>query len=142
VAAGRNIPEPEEDAPAATASRGRLWHRSRLRDGGGNSNGAALTLCGGTGAVVGAGGRRALAGTALAPEQAARRQRQQQRRRADSSLIYQYTSIHHITPHFVRYSKSTVTRISNSPAFYLAYFNLSIWGKHSLPNLRLRPPQY
>jgi hypothetical protein len=68
VAAGRNIPDPEEDALAATASRGRLWHRSGLRDGGGNSNGATLTMCGGAGAVVGAGGRRALAGTALAPQ--------------------------------------------------------------------------
>jgi hypothetical protein len=34
--------------------------------------------------VGGAGGRRALAGTALAPERAARRRRQRQRRRADS----------------------------------------------------------
>eukprot|EP01047_Picozoa_sp_COSAG01_P058007 COSAG01_NODE_6779_length_3502_cov_3.425213_4_plen_204_part_00 len=68
----------------AVPSRGRRWHRSRLRDGGGNGNGVALTLCGGAGAVVGAGGRRALAGTALAPEQAARRWQQRQRRRADS----------------------------------------------------------
>jgi hypothetical protein len=34
--------------------------------------------------VVGAGGRRALAGTALAPERAERRRRQRQRRRAGS----------------------------------------------------------
>eukprot|EP01047_Picozoa_sp_COSAG01_P038984 COSAG01_NODE_3193_length_6435_cov_5.956597_9_plen_62_part_00 len=33
----------------AVPSRGRRWHQSRLRDGGGNSNGVAPAVCGALG---------------------------------------------------------------------------------------------